>query len=307
MLKNNIIKRMFIIGLPIIAFFIVEAVRRGTYDVTNVFINILITIIVFRLYKYVLTTINQLDSQLDSQLIPTAPLSRITSTSKPYKQKFKNFIMPYKPRIIFMMMVSVFIIDNFSDSGADSLAQNQAVKSIKDTSFFNSLIQKGIKTPIIEEVLDRGFMYFIIISITTYILRWIFRKNESNFIYLLSIIIYITLSSLLFGLGHVTKIHWYIPTEWNTSIIQWEKISGYVISGILLSLIFVLFNNKIVAIMLTSLLHIASNISSIIIIKYSVDGITCILIFALIVAFISVFIACSKEDFRLAINAIKHK
>ncbi len=301
MLKNNIIKRMFIIGLPIIAFLVVEAVRRGTYDVTNVFINILITIIVFGLYKYVLTTINQ----LDSQLISTAKLSRITSTSEPYKQKFKNFIISYKPIIIFLMMGYVFIIDKFSDSGADSLAQNQSVKSIQDTSFFNSLIQKGIKTPIIEEVLDRGFMYFIIISITTYILRWVFRKNESNFIYLLSIIIYITLSSLLFGLGHVTKIHWYIPTEWNTSIIQWEKISGYVISGILLSLIFVLFNNKIVAIMLTSLLHIANNISSIIIIKYSVDGFTCIMIFALIVAFISVFIACSKEDFRLAINAIK--
>lgn len=301
MLKNNIIKRMFIIGLPIIAFLIVEAVRRGTYDVTNVFINILITIIVFGLYKYVLTTINQ----LDSQLISTAKLSRITSTSEPYKQKFKNFIISYKPIIILLMMGYVFIIDKFSDSGADSLAQNQSVKSIKDTSFFNSLIQKGIKTPIIEEVLDRGFMYFIIISITTYILRWIFRKNESNFIYLLSIIIYIILSSLLFGLGHVTKIHWYIPTEWNTSIIQWEKISGYVISGILLSLIFVLFNNKIVAIMLTSLLHIANNISSIIIIKYSVDGFTCIMIFALIVAFISVFIACSKEDFRLAINANK--
>lgn len=292
---------MFIIGLPIIAFLVVEAVRRGTYDVTNVFINILITIIVFGLYKYVLTTINQ----LDSQLISTAKLSRITSTSEPYKQKFKNFIISYKPIIIFLMMGYVFIIDKFSDSGADSLAQNQSVKSIQDTSFFNSLIQKGIKTPIIEEVLDRGFMYFIIISITTYILRWVFRKNESNFIYLLSIIIYITLSSLLFGLGHVTKIHWYIPTEWNTSIIQWEKISGYVISGILLSLIFVLFNNKIVAIMLTSLLHIANNISSIIIIKYSVDGFTCIMIFALIVAFISVFIACSKEDFRLAINAIK--
>lgn len=301
MLKNSTIRQILIIGLSIISFLIIEAVRRGTYDVTNVFINILITIIVFGLYKYVLTTINQ----LDSQLIPTAKLSRITSTSKAYKQKFKNFIISYKPIIIFMMMAYVFIIDKVSDSSADSLAQNQAVKSIKDTSFFNSLIEKGIKTPIIEEVLNRGFMYFIIISITTYILRWIFSKNESNFIYLLSIIIYITLSSFLFGLGHVTKIHWYIPTEWNTSIIQWEKISGYVISGILLSLIFVLFNNKIVAIMLTSLLHIANNISSIIIIKYSVDGFNCIMIFALIVAFISVFIACSKEDFRLAINANK--
>lgn len=109
---------------------------------------------------------------------------------------------------------------------SESENQNRVESNQKGMNIFTALIDGSISPGIIEEICFRGILFIIILASSSYLFNY--NKNRSDWIGLITFFVF---SSVFFGFVHVAKSY------------DIQNIGGYVMSGIVLSFIFLLTRN----------------------------------------------------------------
>lgn len=119
---------------------------------------------------------------------------------------------------------------------------NQTNLEKDEVNLYTSLWQSGLTAPIIEEIIFRGILFLIILTASSFYFKRSGKRHD-----VLGISAFFIFSSILFGYAHIAKC---------TDI---ENIGGYLSSGIVLSLVYIISRD----IKLSIILHMLMNIISI--------------------------------------------
>lgn len=136
------------------------------------------------------------------------------------------YILPknFNKRTYTILIVSVVTIHSLLINLFPTQTENQKMneKEQKNLDFITKIFDGAVSPAIIEEICFRGILYFIIM-VSTSILINVNRKNKY-----VGMIIFFVFSSILFSSLHVVGFE------------DYENIGGYLVSGIILSLVYVL-------------------------------------------------------------------
>ncbi|MEB7678035.1 CPBP family intramembrane metalloprotease [Staphylococcus saprophyticus] len=121
---------------------------------------------------------------------------------------------------------------------------NQTNIEKDEVSLYTSLLESGLSAPIIEEIMFRGVLFIIILTVSNYT----FKRSKRNFD-ALGISVYFLFSSIFFGYIHVAKC---------TDI---ENIGGYLASGIAFTLVFLMTRDIKIPIILHMLTNLIVNLN----------------------------------------------
>jgi membrane protease YdiL (CAAX protease family) len=147
-----------------------------------------------------------------------------------YSQKYKIIDNKYlKPTSISWKIKPLIITIGFYVDyslevilGNPNKSCNQRKIEEDEINFYTSIVQSGITAPIIEEIIFRGVLFVTILTASSFL----FKRNKSKHDFL-GISAYFVFASVFFGYVHVAKC---------TDI---EFIGGYLASGIVLTLVFI--------------------------------------------------------------------
>lgn len=148
----------------------------------------------------------------------------------------KNF----NKRTYTILIVSAVTIHSLLINLFPTQTENQKMneKEQKNLDFITKILDGAVSPAIIEEICFRGILYFIIM-VSTSILINVNRKNKY-----VGMIIFFVFSSILFSSLHVVGFE------------DFENIGGYLVSGIILSLVYVLTRSLTVSVMV----HLLGNV-----------------------------------------------
>lgn len=170
---------------------------------------------------------------LKSTLFHVVTISIVIILYVLYKRfnKTKNKIQNkyYKPITIslyskaFIVFIAIFIQTMIeSHFSSDTANQRLIEKNDEGLSMATVFVGGSLTAPIIEEIIFRGVLFITILSASSYLQNKIKTRNDK-----LGVISFFIISSVLFGFMHVAKAH------------DIENIGGYLVSGIVLSLVFI--------------------------------------------------------------------
>lgn len=145
--------------------------------------------------------------------------------------------------------------------------EQRADEIFKNMAVIDSIINMGILAPIVEEIIFRGLLYMICSGMILMIFSQIKSMATKNKIDRITGLFFILISSVLFGIPHVIRVG------------DFENLALYVISGFVLSVLYVITKTLYVPILLhvlnntvsTTDINIAYGIA-ILIASYSVGG-----------------------------------
>lgn len=159
----------------------------------------------------------------------------------------KREYIKIKKRYLIWIVVVTFFVKNgllkyWFQSPSSPSNENGVEKYTADTPLFEAMMNISFLSPIVEEIIFRGLLLLVCVSIITAIAR--FKTNtQEKIIRNLSIGIFIVLSTLLFGLAHVIKGGDYV------------NIAPYAMAGAVFSILYVLTKTLLAPI----LLHMINN------------------------------------------------
>ncbi|WP_317608875.1 CPBP family intramembrane glutamic endopeptidase [Staphylococcus epidermidis] len=131
--------------------------------------------------------------------------------------------MSWKSNIIIILLSIIFDSALKQPFPSKSENQNRVEESQKGMDIFTALIDSSISPGIIEEICFRGILFIIILASSSYL----FNYNKKRFDWI-GLITFFVFSSVFFGFVHVAKSY------------DIQNIGGYIMSGIVLSFIFLL-------------------------------------------------------------------
>lgn len=124
---------------------------------------------------------------------------------------------------IFIVSIAIYIQTLISSKfSSDTANQRLNEKHDEGSSMDIIFVSGSLTAPIIEEIIFRGVLFITILSASSYLQNK--TKNQNDKLGLISFFIF---SSVLFGFVHVAKGY------------DIENIGGYLVSGIILSLVFI--------------------------------------------------------------------
>ncbi|WP_436949266.1 CPBP family glutamic-type intramembrane protease [Staphylococcus shinii] len=174
---------------------------------------------------------------------------------------FKSIDISLKTKV-FIVFIGVYIhsiLQTFFSS--DTANQRLNEKNDEGLSMITVLVGTGLTAPIIEEIIFRGVLFIVILTASSYLQN----KNNSK-IDKLGIISFFIFSSLFFGFVHVAKGY------------DIENIGGYLVSGIILSLIFVFTRDIKIGIAIHMIINICSVLG-----RYDYKGIIALLVIIMLI------------------------
>lgn len=165
-----------------------------------------------------------------------------------------------------------------SDIVRNGMTENQKVLDENDRDFLTTLLGSGGQAPILEEIMFRGLIFLIIMSLTSYI-----NKKLKKNIGFIGILVFIIVSSSVFGLLHVVKFG------------DYEHTLTYAIPGLVYSIVFVLTRD----IKIPILLHMLNNVT-ITLNKHEYMGLTLLIL-------VSFYILIIVAIFKIALTMENNK
>lgn len=203
---KEIFYRMCFITLGIITFiaflemkFFADSLKSTLFHV----VTISIVIILYVLYKRFNKTKNK---------IPNKYYKPISISISIYSKAYIVFIA---------IFIETMIKTNFNFS-SDTSNQRLIEKNDEGLSMATIFAGGSLTAPIIEEIIFRGVLFITILSASSYL-----KNKTKNRHDILGVISFFLISSVLFGFMHVAKAN------------DIENIGGYLVSGIVLSLVFI--------------------------------------------------------------------
>lgn len=252
---KSIFTKLGFIVLGILVFILFLEMKFGADSVSDNLVYIIIILLVINLYV-------------------SYKRFNIKYNAIPYKY-FKSIDISLKTKV-FLVFIGVYIhsiLQTFFSS--DTANQRLNEKNDEGLSMITVLVGTGLTAPIIEEIIFRGVLFIIILTASSYLLN----KNNSK-IDKLGIISFFIFSSLFFGFVHVAKGY------------DIENIGGYLVSGIILSLVFVFTRDIKIGIAIHMIINICSVLG-----RYEYKGIIALLvIIMLIYIFVYTMWICNKND-----------
>lgn len=170
--------------------------------------------------------------------------------------------MTWKTRIIIISLGVIFDSALKKPFPSESENQNRVESNQKGMDTFTALIDGSISPGIIEEICFRGILFIIILASSSYL----FNYNKKRFDWI-GLITFFVFSSVFFGFVHVAKSY------------DIQNIGGYVMSGIVLSFIFLLTRD----LKLPIIVHALGNTFGILN-RYDMQSVNSILVFLLLMA-----------------------
>lgn len=199
---KNILYRIGFITLGIITFILFLEMKFLADSLKNTLIHMLIISMVIALY-ILYKAFNKKQNQIPSKYYKPIPI--------PFFSK------------IYIVSIAIYIQTLISSKFSSDTA-NQRLNEKHDEGLSMDTILAGgsLTAPIIEEIIFRGVLFITILSASSYLQNKTKIQNDK-----LGLISFCIFSSLLFGFVHVAKAY------------DIENIWGYLVSGIILSLVFV--------------------------------------------------------------------
>ena len=128
--------------------------------------------------------------------------------------------------------------------------QERINESLKDTPIMESIIRFGILSPIVEEIIFRGLLYMVCSGIIILLFNRFFKNAGRQHIDKTTGIIFVVISSVGFGVPHVIRAG------------DFENLAPYVISGFVLSVLYVATKTIYVPLLLHMIVNIISTFGS---------------------------------------------
>lgn len=168
--------------------------------------------------------------------------------------------MNWKLKVIIIYLGLIFKNTLSQPFPNESANQKKVEESQKGMDIYTALIDGAISPSIIEEICFRGILFIIILASSSFL----FNSNKKRFDWL-GLITFFAFSSMFFGFVHVAKSY------------DIQNIGGYVISGVVFSLTFLLTRDLKVPI----ILHALGNALSILA-RHDMQFVNYILVFTLL-------------------------
>ncbi|HDK8090382.1 TPA: CPBP family intramembrane metalloprotease [Staphylococcus aureus] len=135
------------------------------------------------------------------------------------------------------MITGIFNLSN------DTANQHRIDSAIKGMTVTDSIINIGVLSPIIEEIIFRGLFYMVCSGIVILVFNRFFKNAFKKHIDKTIGIIFVVISSIVFGMLHVIRAG------------DFENLAPYVLSGIIYSVLYLLTKT----IYIPLLLHMLGN------------------------------------------------
>ncbi|WP_440862448.1 CPBP family glutamic-type intramembrane protease [Staphylococcus shinii] len=190
---------------------------------------------------------------------------------------FKSIDLSLKTKV-FIVFIGVYmdsIMQTFFSS--DTANQRLSEKNDEGLSMITVLVGTGLTAPIIEEIIFRGVLFIVILTASSYLQN----KNNSEFD-ILGNISFFLFSFLFFGFLHVAKG------------CDFENIGGYLVSGFILSLVFVLTRDIKIGIAIHMIINIASVLG-----RYDYKGIIALLVIIMLIYIFIYMIWISNKNNKI--------
>lgn len=154
------------------------------------------------------------------------------------KTKYKVLAFP------FLIFIYRFLGRVFSYGKSDN--QTQLDKYIKQENWFSNSISHAVFPAVTEEIIFRGIIFVISMVATLIIMKHLYSIKTKSIALISCLFVFTVVTSLFFGVMHI----------WAGGFKDYENMWGYVSSGVVLGIVFVITRD----IKLTMLLHFTENL-----------------------------------------------
>lgn len=164
---------------------------------------------------------------------------------KPYRVKKRYYLWIVCTTILLEAMITgVFNVPK------DTANEQRVDEFLNNNPIIESIINIGLLSPIIEEVIFRGLLYIVCSGIVILVFNRFFKHAERKHIDKTTGITFVIISCITFGLPHVIRDG------------DYQNITPYILSGIVFSVLYVITKTIYVPILLHMLGNTMSTLSS---------------------------------------------